>query len=283
MSQPAARRFPRLNPKVRAGINEWNRVGEQTAFYANTLRHIGAAFTTYREETLRQIIQMALGVGSIALVGGSIAVITIIVANGGAIVSIFGYDQLSNIGIEGLVGFFSAYASPRLLIPFICVAGIISTVGAGITAQLGAMRINEEIDALEVIGINTIGYLGATRVVAGMIVVIPLYCAGMVAAFIAGYVLTVVAMGQSSGGYNHYFYTYLRPMDSITTFVQVIFQTIVVMLIHTYYGYNASGGPAGVGEATGRAVRLSLAVTLVVGFMTGLTLFGRSGGFHLSG
>jgi phospholipid/cholesterol/gamma-HCH transport system permease protein len=283
VSQPASPRLPRLTHIARAAGTEWTRVGEQTAFYAKTLRSIGAAVTTYKEETLRQVIQMAMGVGAIALVGGSLAVISVIVANGGAIVSIFGYDQLSNIGIEGLVGFFSAYASPRLLIPFICVAGIISTVGAGITAQLGAMRINEEIDALEVTGINTIAYLGATRVVAGMIVVIPLYCAGMVAAFIAGYVLTVFALGQSSGGYNHYFHSYLRPMDSVTVFVQVICQTTVVMLIHTYYGYHASGGPAGVGEATGRAVRLSLAVTLVVGLMTGLALFGRSGGFHLSG
>jgi phospholipid/cholesterol/gamma-HCH transport system permease protein len=283
VSGPSAQRLPRLNVKLRAGFDGWNRIGEQTAFYAKTLRAIGVALTTYREETLRQIIQMAVGVGAIALVGGALAVISFIVANGGAIVSIFGYDQLSNLGVESLVGFFSAYASPRLLIPFICIAGIISTVGAGITAQIGAMRINEEIDALEVIGVSTIPYLGSTRVIAGMIVVIPLYCAGMVAAFIAGYVLTVFGMGQASGGYNHYFNDYLRPMDSVTTFVQVICQTIVVMLIHVYYGYNASGGPAGVGEAVGRAVRLSLAVTLIVGFMTGLALFGRSGGFHLSG
>ncbi|BCO36333.1 ABC transporter permease [Mycobacterium heckeshornense] len=268
---------------MRAGMNGWNRVGEQVAFYATVLRGIGLAVTTYKYETMRQVTQMAGGLGAVALVGGSIGVVFFINANGGAIVNIFGYDQLSNLGVESLVGFFSAYASPRLLVPFICVAAIISTVGAGVTAQLGAMRINEEIDGLEAMSVFTIPYLCSTRVVAGMIVVIPLYCSGMLAGFVSGYVLSVVAMHQSAGSYTHYFRDYLRPMDSVTIFVQVIFQVTVIMLIHAYYGYNASGGPAGVGEATGRAVRLSLGVNLIVGFMTALALFGRSGGFHLSG
>ena len=133
-----------------------------------------------------------------------------------------------------------------------------ATIGAGATAQLGAMRINEEIDALEVIGIRSVSYLAATRVIAGVVVVIPLYCIAVMMAFFAARLGTVVIYGQGAGVYDHYFNTFLNPMDLVYSFLQAISMAIVVMLVHTYYGFNASGGPAGVGEAVGRAVRTSL-------------------------
>src|SRR5207248_851280 len=118
--------------------------------------------------------------------------------------------------------FFAAYVDTRLGSPLIAAVGLAATVGAGATAQLGAMRINEEIDALEVMGVRAITYLASTRVAAGMIVMIPLYCVAMVTAYVASRFLTVNVKGQSGGVYDHYFYTFLRPMDLIWSLLQVM-------------------------------------------------------------
>jgi phospholipid/cholesterol/gamma-HCH transport system permease protein len=132
-------------------------------------------------------------------------------------------------------------------------------------------------------GIRSVAYLASTRVVAGVIVVIPLYCVAVLMAFIATRFGTTYVYGQSTGVYDHYFNTFLNPMDVIYSFLQAISMAIVVMLVHTYYGFNATGGPAGVGEAVGRAVRTSLIAAVFVTLFVSLALYGQSGGLNLSG
>lgn len=158
-----------------------------------------------------------------------------------------------------------------------------ATVGAGSTAQLGAMRINEEIDALEAIGIRSVSYLASTRVVAGVIVAIPLFCIGLMTAFWAARVGTTAVYGQGSGVYDHYFYTYLSPSDVLWSLAEVAAVALMIMLLCTYYGYTARGGPAGVGEAVGRAVRASMVVASVLIVIMTLAIYGQSGDFHLAG
>ncbi len=145
------------------------------------------------------------------------------------------------------------------------------------------MRISEEIDALEVMGIRSVAYLASTRVIAGVIVVIPLYCIAVLMAFLATRFGTTYVYGQSTGVYDHYFNTFLNPMDLVYSFLQAIAMAIVVMLVHTYYGYTATGGPAGVGEAVGRAVRTSLIAAIAVTVFVSLAIYGQSGNFNLSG
>lgn len=282
MSAPSNLR-PRLARLSRRTAAEWNRLGEQTAFYFTSIRYIGQAVVKYQEETLRVIAGMSLGVGALALIGGSVVIVSFMLLNVGSVVGIVGYSELHSIGVEALSGFFSAYVNPRIAAPLLAAVGLAATVGAGATAQLGAMRINEEIDALEVIGVRTIAYLVSTRVFGGVVVVIPLFCAAEIVAFLATRFIVVVVNHQSTGAYDHYFNTFLRPLDLLWALLQVIGQAAVVMLVHTYYGFHASGGPAGVGEATGRAVRASLIVAVFVTTVMALALYGRSGGFHLSG
>jgi phospholipid/cholesterol/gamma-HCH transport system permease protein len=167
--------------------------------------------------------------------------------------------------------------------PLVAGIGLAATIGAGSTAQLGAMRISEEIDALEVMGIRSIAYLASTRVIAGVAVVIPLYCVAVLMAFLATRVGTTFVYGQSTGVYDHYFNTFLNPTDLIWSFLQAVAMAIVIMLVHTYYGFNATGGPAGVGEAVGRAVRTSLVSAVFVTLFVSLAIYGQSGNFHLSG
>jgi phospholipid/cholesterol/gamma-HCH transport system permease protein len=145
------------------------------------------------------------------------------------------------------------------------------------------MRINEEIDALEVMGIRSVAYLASTRVVAGLLVVIPLYCVGVIAAFWAAKFGTTVLYGQSTGVYDHYFRTFLNPTDLMWSLIQSVVLAAVIMLVHTYYGYTARGGPAGVGEAVGRAVRTSLILAAFVLVMMSLAVYGQSGNFNLAG
>ena len=91
-----------------------------------------------------------------------------------------------------------------------------------VTAQLGAMRINEEIDALEAMAIRPIEYLVSTRIVAGMIAITPLYSIAVVLSFLASQFTTVVLFGQSGGLYDHYFDTFLNPIDLLWSFLQAI-------------------------------------------------------------
>jgi phospholipid/cholesterol/gamma-HCH transport system permease protein len=278
-----AARYPRITRTVRGWIGEGIRIGEQTQFYGRTIASIGDALIRYKTETLRLIAQMGLGTGALAIIGGSVVIVGFLTMMTGALVAVQGYNLLASTSVEALTGFASAFFNVRLISPLTAAIALAATIGAGSTAQLGAMRINEEIDALEVMGIRSIAYLASTRVVAGVVVVVPLYCVAMLMSFFAARFGTTVIYGQSTGVYDHYFNTFLIPVDLIWSFFQAFSMAVVIMLVHTYYGYTASGGPAGVGEAVGRAVRTSLVVSAVVILFVSLAIYGRGGNFNMSG
>jgi phospholipid/cholesterol/gamma-HCH transport system permease protein len=273
---------PPLQRTKNAVVGGWNRIGAQTQFYVTTLGSVPDALVNYRSEVLRLIAQMGLGTAALAMVGGTVVIVGFLTMTTGALVAVQGYNQLASVGIEALTGFASAYFNVRLIVPGTASVALSATIGAGATAQIGAMRINEEVDALEVIGIRSITYLASTRLIAGVVVVIPLYCVAVMMAFLASRAGTVTIYGQGSGVYDHYFNTFLSGRDIIWSFFQSVAITVVIMLVHTYYGYNASGGPAGVGEAVGRAVRTSMVVAAVEIVMITLAVYGESGNFHLA-
>jgi phospholipid/cholesterol/gamma-HCH transport system permease protein len=276
-------RIQRLRRRVNGLVDGWNRVGTQTKFYGRTLRSIVYVFTHYRVELIRLIAQMGLGAGALIIIGGTVAIVGFLTVTTGALVAVQGYSDFSELGVEALTGFVSAYFNVRLIAPATTAIALSATIGAGATAQLGAMRINDEIDALEVMGIHTVAFLASTRVIAGLLVVIPLYCVGVLAAFWAARFGTTILYGQSTGVYDHYFRTFLNPTDLMWSFGQCIALSVMIMLVHTYYGFTARGGPAGVGEAVGRAVRSSLIVAAFVLVMLSLAVYGQSGNFNLAG
>ena len=258
-----SRRFPRFDRFAKSSTARWNRIGEQGAFYSHTIGSIPDAVVNYRAELLRLIAATGLGTGALVVVGGTVAIVGFLTMTTGALVAIQGYNQFSSVGFEALTGFASAFLNVRMIVPATTAVALSATIGAGATAQIGAMRINEEIDALEVIGIRSITYLASTRVLAAVVVVIPLYCVAVMMAFFAARMGTTTVYGQGAGVYDHYFNTFLNPNDLIWSFVQCVAITIVIMLVHTYFGFAAAGGPAGVGEAVGRAVRLSMVIAAV--------------------
>ncbi|TXI46248.1 MAG: ABC transporter permease [Mycobacterium sp.] len=276
-----------VHPGFDGALARWTggltRIGTQAQFYFRTLVSIRDALVHYKAETVRLIAQMSLGTGALAIIGGTVVIVGFLTLSTGALVAVQGYNQFANVGVEALTGFASAFFNVRLIAPVIAGIAMAATIGAGATAQIGAMRINEEIDALEVMGVRSVAYLASNRVVAGVIVVIPLYSVAMITAFLAARFGTTVIYGQSSGVYDHYFNTFLNPTDIIWSFFQAISMAAVIMLVHTYYGYTASGGPAGVGEAVGRAVRTSMISAVFVVLFLSLAIYGQSGHFHLSG
>ncbi|PPJ36523.1 ABC transporter permease [Nocardia nova] len=283
MVEVLAARYPRPVRLLRARIRTWNRLGEQTAFYGRAVVSTSHAVRSYGKEIMRLLAEMSLGTGALAIIGGTVVIVGFLTLSAGALIAVQGYNSLSNIGVEALTGFLSAFLNVRIVSPVVAGIGLAATIGAGATAQIGSMRISEEIDALEVMGIPSITYLASTRVVAGMIVVMPLYAVAVIMSFFAARLGTTVVYGQSAGVYDHYFWTFLRPTDLLWSFFQAIAMALVVMLIHTYYGYTAHGGPAGVGEAVGRAVRMSLVAAVSVTLMISLSVYGNAGNFNLSG
>lgn len=257
--------------------------GEQALFYGKSMRYLPNAVTQYRKETIRLIAEMTLGAGALVLIGGTVGVAALLTLASGGVIAVQGYSSLGDIGIEALTGFLSAFINVRITAPIIAGIALAATIGAGATAQLGAMRVAEEIDAIEAMAVHSVSYLVSTRLIAGLVAIIPLYSLSVLAAFFAARFITVYVNGQSAGLYDHYFNTFLVPTDLLWSFLQVIVMSFGVMLVHAYYGYNASGGPVGVGIAVGQAVRTSLVVVVVITLSISFAAYGASGNFNLSG
>ncbi|ONM49592.1 MlaE family ABC transporter permease [Nocardia donostiensis] len=276
-------RFPRTVRRVRRLSNSMDELGRQAVFYARAIGSVPRALLHYRTETIRLIAEISMGSGALAVIGGTVVIVGFLTLFTGGTIAVQGYSSLGNIGVEALTGFFAAFLNVRIAAPVISGIGLAATIGAGSTAQLGAMRVAEEIDALETMAIRPVPYLVGTRVLAGMIAIVPLYALAVIASFIASRFATVVIYGQSAGVYDHYFSTFLIPSDIMWSFAQAIVMALAVMMIHTYYGYTAAGGPVGVGIAVGNAVRASLIAVVSVTLLISLAIYGTSGNFNLSG
>jgi phospholipid/cholesterol/gamma-HCH transport system permease protein len=275
--------YPRIARQIDRPVGFFAGVGDHALFYVRALAATPFAATHYRREVIRLIAEISMGAGTLAMIGGTVVIVGFLTLATGGVLAIQGYSSLGNIGIEALTGFLAAFINVRISAPIVAGIGLAATFGAGVTAQLGAMRINEEIDALESMGIRPVEYLVSTRIVAGMIAITPLYSIAVILSFVASQFTTVVLLGQSGGLYAHYFNTFLNPIDLLWSFLQAILMALAILLIHTYYGYFATGGPSGVGVAVGNAVRTSLIVVVSVTLLISLAIYGSNGNFNLSG
>ncbi|MEU7812811.1 ABC transporter permease [Pseudonocardia sp. NPDC049154] len=258
-------------------------LGEQGLFYGKVVGSVPATLRRYKKELLRLIAEMGMGAGALALVGGSAVIVGSITFFAGAVAAAQGFESSSNIGVGSLSPLLAAYFTARLSTPLLAGVALAVTIGAATTSQIGSMRISEEIDALEVMSVPSMRYLVTTRVLAGLIVITPLYVFGSLAGFLADYLILVFFYDTGAGNFSHYFFLYLSPLDILFAYIQVVAMVIVVMSIHTYYGYTANGGPAGVGEAVGRSVRSSLSGVMIVNLLVAMALYANFNTFHLAG
>jgi phospholipid/cholesterol/gamma-HCH transport system permease protein len=258
-------------------------LGQQLAFYVRVLAWVPRTLMHYPREILRLLSDVFFGSGALAVIGGTLGVMIGMTVFTGLIVGLQGYSALNQLGTSALTGFIAAYFDTREVAPLAAGLALSATVGCGFTAQLGAMRISEEIDALEVMAVPSLPYLVTTRVIAAVAAVIPLYLLGLLSSYVASRQVTVWFYGQSAGTYDHYFYLFLPPEDVLWSFLKVIVFSVVVILVHCYYGYTASGGPAGVGVAVGRAVRAAIVLQMLLDFFLSLAIWGATTTVRLAG
>ncbi len=268
---------------ARAPLNVLDRAGEQMSFYGRSIAWIPRTVVHYRKEVLRLLAEVTFGSGALAVIGGTIGVIVMMSGFTGIVVGLQGFAALDQLGTSVLTGFLSAYINTREIAPLVAALALSATVGCGFTAQLGAMRISEEIDALEVMAIPSIPFLVSSRMIAGFVAIIPLYIVGMLSAFLASRFISTVFNGQSTGSYDHYFNLFLPPEDVLYSFLKVMIFAFVMIMIHCYYGFHASGGPAGVGVAVGRAVRTAIVTIAVLDFFLSLAIWGTTTTVRVAG
>ncbi|WP_328528646.1 ABC transporter permease [Nocardioides sp. NBC_00368] len=268
---------------VRRPLDGLAQTGKDIRFYGKVLLGIPSAIRHYPREILRILSEVSFGTGALAVIGGTIGVMTGMSIFVGTVVGMQGYAALDQIGTSTLNGFISAYFNTREIAPLVAALAMSATVGAGFTAQLGAMRINEEIDAVKVMGLGTIPYLVSTRVVAGFVAIIPLYVVGLLTSYAGSRIVTVYFHGQSAGTYDHYFQLFLPPIDILLSFGKVLIFSILIILIHCRLGFYASGGPSGVGIAVGRSVRRTIVVVALLDLALSMAMWGATTTVRIAG
>jgi phospholipid/cholesterol/gamma-HCH transport system permease protein len=178
-----------------------------------------------------------------------------------------------SVGAPAYAGVFSAWCDLRELVPYAFGYMMSAKVGTGIVAELGSMRISDEIDALEVMGIDSVRFLCATRLLAAWMVLPFMYIAAVGAGFFASYLAVVQQIGEvSSGGFFLIFWMFQNPPDLLYSVIKGMAMATVIVLVGTYYGYNASGGPVGVGTATAKSMVLNIVMVHLIG-MIGTQVF----------
>jgi phospholipid/cholesterol/gamma-HCH transport system permease protein len=237
----------------------------------------------YLKEVVRQISDIVVGAGAYLAGGGMLFVIAAMSFATGATVGVEGFNGLRGLGAEGYTGLVASFGNVREITPIIAAIALAAQVGAGFTAEIGAKRISDEIDALEVMGIPSLPYLVCTRLIATLTALVPLYFISLFASFFASKFVTTTLLGMSPGIYDHYFSLYLPPVDILYSVIKVTVFAVLVVLIHCYYGYFASGGPAGVGVAVGQAIRMTIIVIVLVNLFLSFLFWGTSVTVSLTG
>lgn len=270
------------NRMLKRGAAPFEEMAYQARFYGKAIKSMPRALH-YRAVILDLISDITIGVGALVIGAGMFFVIFSMSFFTGTQVGLEGFQGLQQIGAEAFVGLVSSWANTREITPLIAGVALAAQVGAGYTAQLGAARISEEIDALEVMAIPSLIYMVATRIWAALLTMIPLYLAALFSSYLATQLIVTKFFSLSSGTYTHYFQLFLPPIDIFYSLIKAMTFAVVVTLIHCYYGYNASGGPAGVGVATGKAIRLSIVVVVILNLFLSLLMWGGQDTVSIAG
>lgn len=257
--------------------------GQWVLFIAQTFWLLPVTVGKYRPQTLAQMNNLAWGRGSIIVDGGVIAVLLVLSIAVGGSIAIEAFATLNIIGFGALSGIVAGVGSLREFAPIVGGIAFAAQAGCRMTAEIGAMRIADEIDAVDAMGLRPIPFVVGTRLVGGLLCVVPGYFVTLVAQFLAMDTVIRVFHDQAGGTYNHYFVEFLTPRDLTYSVLKVAVYCTAVTLIHCYYGYFASGGPVGVGKASGRAVRASLVTIMVLDLTLTVMLWGLRPTFVFKG
>jgi phospholipid/cholesterol/gamma-HCH transport system permease protein len=258
-------------------LRPFEELADQMRFWGEAIGAMPYSLKWWRSVILPQISDVVVGAGSLIVGGGMLFVVAALSFFTGTQVGLQGVASLEQIGAQAYVGLISSFANVREITPLIAGIAIAAKIGAGYTAELGAMRISEEIDAAEVIGVRPVPYLVSTRLWAALIPTIPLYLLALFSAFFATRLIVTGFYTVSPGAYDTRLDLFLPPIDILYSVIKAVIFVVVVVLIHTYYGFYAKGGPAGVGVAVGRAIRASITAVVILNMVLSLAFWAAGG------
>ncbi|MBF6166954.1 ABC transporter permease [Streptomyces gardneri] len=258
-------------------------VGFALSFSWQVLSAIPMTLKHYRTQTLRAIGDTSWGRGSLIVGGGTVPMLVLLGMVLGASVGIESYGTLNMIGLGPLTGVVSSFANTRELAPIIAAVGFAAQAGCRMTAEIGSMRISEEIDAMECLGLRSIPFVVTTRVIAGVVAIVPTFLVTLILSYLACAAIVVGVHGQASGVYQHYFDQFVSGPDIAAAVLKVLIFGVAVILIHCYQGSFAVGGPEGVGIASGRAVRASFVAIITLDMLLSLVIWGFSSSVTFTG
>lgn len=258
-------------------------LGHMLVFFVRAVVAVPTVLRQYRKEFLRLLSDIAWGNGSIVVGGGTAGVAIVLGFTAGALVAIEGYNFLNLIGLAPATGIISSLVNTRELAPLMASLAFAMQAGCRFTAQLGAMRIAEEIDALDSIAIRPIPFLVTSRLMASIIAVIPLYVACLAITYLTCQVVTGIVGGGSIGPYLHYFTMMLSGKDIIFSVIKCVAFVWISSTVQCYYGFYASGGPEGVGVAAGHAMRASITVVIMLNMLLTMALWSIDAGARFGG
>jgi phospholipid/cholesterol/gamma-HCH transport system permease protein len=240
--------------------------GEIASFMGRVMTDVyGGRVFRFFGETLRQ--------AGILIVGSAVVIWSLVFITGLGPCGIEAAYFNQSVGAPTYSGVFAAWCNLREAVPYAFGYMMSAKVGTGIVAELGAMRISEEIDALEVMGINSVTFLCATRLLAAWLVLPFIYLIAIGVGFLASYIAVVQQIGYvSSGGYLLIFWQFQNPPDLLFSVIKGMTMATLIVLVGCYYGYTASGGPVGVGTATAKSMVLNLVFVTLIG-MFGTQVF----------
>ncbi|MGH3556394.1 MAG: ABC transporter permease [Mycobacterium sp.] len=252
-------------------------------FIAQVVWLLPLSISKYRRQTLQQMNSLAWGRGSLIVDGGVVSVLLLLGLAVGASLAIESFAVLNIIGFGALSGIVAGVGAVRVIGPLVGGIAFAAQTGCRMTAEIGAMRISDEIDAVEAMGLRSIPFVVGTRLAGGLACVVPGYLVTLVTTFFVMDTVIRIFHNQPGGTYKHYFVEFLTPTDLAYSVIKVVVYCAAVTVIHCYYGYFASGGPVGVGQASGRAVRASLVAIMVLDFIMTVVLWGLNPVFVFKG
>lgn len=259
------------------------RLGHQGVVFVEALLAIPFVLRHYRKEVLRLIVDVTWGNGALVVGGGTVGVVLILCGFGGVTVGMESHTALDLMTMSPLTGAISGFATTRELAPLLATIAFAAQAGCRFTAQIGSMRIAEEIDALESMAIRPLPYLITTRMVAAAVTILPLYSIGMATAYLTTKATAYFMGSNGIGTYDHYFHQFLDPGDIIYSVLKAVLFVLVATFIQCHYGYIAAGGPEGVGVAAGRAIKMTIIVVVFLSLLLTLAIWGVDPGMRISG
>ncbi|NMD56399.1 MULTISPECIES: ABC transporter permease [Tsukamurella] len=258
-------------------------IGHVVSFVAEVIRTVPHAIKHYRSQIMYILTDITWGRGALVVGGGTAPVLAVLGITVGGIVAVQGFAILNMLGMGPLTAVVASFANTREFAPMLAGVGFAAQAGCRMTAEIGAMRINEEIDALESLGLRSVSFVVTTRVLAGLIAVVPVYLITLILSWLSCAWVVKSVYSMPSGTYDHYFSQFVSGSDIVFSVIKVAVFLTAVIIIHCYQGFFASGGPEGVGTASGRAIRASLVAVVVLNLVMTVALWGFTSPVYFKG